>query len=93
MPAPSMEAASSTDGLTFWRPAWKITTLRPSEDQIVTAHHREEREMRVVQPIRRISPQHLCHHGGQESVRPQERCQIRATATELVTTGAKSMTM
>ena len=35
-PAPSMRAASITEGEMFCRPARKITTFRPSDDQMVT---------------------------------------------------------
>ena len=37
-PAPSMRAASMTEGEMFCRPARKMMTLRPSDDQIDTMH-------------------------------------------------------
>ncbi len=87
-----MRAASITEGEMFCRPARKITTFRPSDDQIVT-----------MQTARSASFGSPSQSGGSmpktfaivvEST-PSERnicCQIIATATVEVTTGAKNST-
>ena len=89
-PAPSMRAASITEGEMFCSPARKITTFRPIDDQIVT-----------MQTARSASFGSCSQSGGVmpntfeivvES-RPSARnicCQIIATATVEVTTGAKN---
>ncbi len=93
LPDPSTSAASMTNGLMFCRPAWKITTLSPSAAQIV-----------MRQTASSASRGSSSHCGGDTrntfemtvDSQPSPRsscCQISATATEDVTTGAKNMTM
>lgn len=91
-PAPSMAAASMTDGEMDCRPAMKMTMLRPRELQIVTRHT----AMRASHgwPSQSIGsmPSVLVRKPEMTPSARSSCCQMRAMATELVTTGARNST-